>query len=210
MNCNEWKNISREKLAGILNEDGIEMPLFNKRLGIVHEIGKNLLEKFDGKVRNLISATDGDAMKLLNIILDNFPSFQDSSFYQGQKIFFHKRAQLLVADICNNFDFNLENADQLTACADYKIPQVLRRLGILEYSKELAEKVDQKILIPKDSEEEIEIRAATIWAVEYIKEELTKEIPKIKSIDINDYLWLLSQQKTPTDKPYHRTRTTAY
>jgi len=210
LDCKEWKTITKEKLAGILNENGIEMPLLDERLSVIKEIGRVLLEEFNGEVSNLVKAANGDAMKLLGLILSSFPSFQDSSFFQEQEIFFHKRSQLLVADICNNSDFNMENMDQLTACADYKIPQVLRRLGVLEYSKELAEKVDQKDLIPRDSEEEIEIRAATIWAVEHIKEELSKKYPKIKSIDINDYFWLLGQQKYPGEKPYHRTRTTAY
>ena len=57
----------------------------------------------------------------------------------------------------------------------------------------------------KDSEEEVEIRANTIWANELIKKELKKKIPNINSIHVNDHLWLLGQCK-----PYHLTRTTAY
>jgi len=30
------------------------------------------------------------------------------------------------------------------------------------------------------------------------------------SSEINDHLWLATQEKFPDDKPYHRTRTTAY
>lgn len=214
LDCHDWAEISREKLAGILNEDGIKMPLLGERLKIVNEIGKVLLEKFEGKVINLVRAANGDAVKLLNLVLDNFPSFTDSSFYNGEQIFFNKRAQLFVADVANYFstkqDTCLVNTSELTTCADYKIPQVLRRLGILNYSKELAEKVDQKILLSRGSKEEIEIRANTIWAVEYIKEELKKKLSIIRSIDINDYLWLLGQTKNPGNKPYHRTRTMAY
>ncbi|MFA5872058.1 MAG: queuosine salvage family protein [Parcubacteria group bacterium] len=205
-----WASMKREDLAGILNENGIEIPLFKERLRIVRELGEVLEDKFNGQVFNLINDSRGNALKLLNSVITNFPSFRDEEFYKGKKIYFYKRAQLLVADICNNFDFKVKNFEQFTACADYKIPQVLRRLKILKYSPELSRKVDQKALLPRGSEEEIEIRANTIWAVEYIKEELKGIIPNIKSIDINDYLWLEGQKKSPADLPYHRTITTAY
>jgi len=98
----------------------------------------------------------------------------------------------------------------LTACADYKLPQILRKLEILNYSRELAEKVDNKIELKKGCEEEIEIRASTIWTVKFIENELEKKIPKIDSLHVNDHLWLMSQNKSLGDKPYHRIRTTAY
>ena len=116
-----------------------------------------------------------------------------------------------IYQLFNGKDYgNLKNLDKITACADYKLPMVLRKLGILEYSKELSEKVDKKIEIVKNSEEEVEIRANTIWAVEFIKQELKKKNSGINSIHINDHLWLLGQIKSPKDKPYHLTRTIFY
>jgi hypothetical protein len=210
LDSQEWAIMTRKKLASILNEGGIEIPLLGERLKIIREMGEVLEAKFSGQVVNLVNASRGDALELLNSIIINFPSFRDTEAYKSKEIYFYKRAQLLVADICNNLGFNVKNFEQFTACADYKIPQVLRRLKILKYSPELFQKVDQKILIPRGSEEEIEIRANTIWAVEYIKETLRYKIPEIKSIEINDHLWLLGQNKSPDDLPYHRTITTAY
>ena len=78
---------------------------------------------------------NGDAVKLLDIIISAFPSFDDVSTFNGKKIYFYKRAQLLVSDIYQLFGGegygNLINIDQLTACADYKLPQSLRTLGII-------------------------------------------------------------------------------
>ena len=37
-------------------------------------------------------------------------------------------------------------------CADYKIPQVMRGLGILEYDKDLSALLDKKIEIEENSE----------------------------------------------------------
>ena len=86
----------------------------------------------------------------------------------------------------------------------------MRKLEVLEYTDALAEKVDSKTEIPHNSAEEIEIRANTIWAVELVKEIVKKRRPQIMSFEVNDHLWLATQEKFSDDKPYHRTRTTAY
>lgn len=64
--------------------------------------------------------------------------------------------------------------------------------------------------IPSDSPEEVEIRANTIWAVEYMRLRIAERTPNINALMINDQLWLAGQEKRATDKPYHLTRTTAY
>ena len=77
---------------------------------------------------------------------------------------------------------------------------------MLEYDKILTFQIKFKGSL----KEEIEIRANTIWTVELIKQEVKKRIPAIESIHINDYLWLLGVSIPPSEKPYHRTLTTAY
>ncbi len=204
-------NISEEDFAHILRAS-VEIPLFEERWKILQEIGLNMIKNYGGKTSNLIKKVNGDAQKLLEIIVQNFLSFSDTTKYKGKKIYFYKRAQLLVADIFQIFGGKgfgeLGNMDKITACADYKLPQILRKLEILEYTPILAERVDSKIEISKNSLEETEIRASTIWAVEFIKEEIKKRSPQIMSFQINDDLWLMTQNKI--DMPYHRTRTTAY
>ena len=79
--------------------------------------------------------------------------------------------------------------------------------GLIEYSKELTEKVDNKIPIEKDSEQEIEIRAVDLAVIDYIYNKLDKKYAKI---NINDFIWLLSQNKNEMKKNYHRTLTNKY
>ncbi|MBI5398097.1 hypothetical protein HZB03_01415 [Candidatus Woesearchaeota archaeon] len=192
----------------------VEIPLLDERLKVLNEVGSVLTRRYDADFGNFVECANGDALRLLNMIVTQFPSFNDVSMYIGKKVYFWKRAQLLVGDIFQAFDArgygDLKNVGQLTTCADYKLPQVLRRLGILEYSKDLASRIDKKIAIPKDSEKEVEIRANTIWAVEFIKQKIQERIPDIDSLHVNDHLWLAGQVKSPNDKPYHLTRTTFY
>lgn len=205
--------LSRQDLSEIL-EGNTEIPLFDQRLDILRENGKILLAKYDGQFLNVLKQAQGDALSLLDIMTTDFPSYDDSVYYLGQQVFFHKRAQLAICDIYRTYHGqglgNFSNIDQLTAFADYKIPQSLRKLGILEYNAELATQVDTRTEIPKDSQAEIEIRANALWAVDLIKQNLKTKNPNINAMDIDSYLWLLGQDKSPQDKPYHLTRTIYY
>ena len=100
--------------------------------------------------------------------------------------------------------------DKLTVYADYKLPQVLRKLGILHYDEELAYRVDSLIPLPAGSRMEVEIRAATVWAGELMRQSLLPKVPGLTAAHIDFWLWEAGQKKDLTDKPYHRTRTTAY
>lgn len=186
-----------------------------ERYKILKHLSKNMLRLFNGNPLMLLRETKGDANIIIEKVITHFPYFADYSYYHSQKVFFYKKAQLLTADIYylykNTPDFAItKNLNNLTACADYKIPYVLRNLNILEYSKNLDEKIKSLIPIISESEEEIEIRANTIWAVELIKRNLIKTNPDIMSFQVNDYLWLMSQQKDIFKIPYHRTVTTKY
>jgi hypothetical protein len=185
-----------------------EIPLIKERTNNLREAGRVLIEKFGGKAINIVEKGDYDAVKIIKLIIDNFSSFRDISILDERKIFFLKRAQLCPNDfnyILKQHGKEIKNLDVLTAFADYKIPQILRNEGILEYSPELAEKVDNFVEISRDSREEIEIRAATIWGTELLRQ----EIKNLSSREIDNAIWLISQDQKGI-KPYHRTRTIFY
>ncbi len=186
-----------------------EIPLLAERIGNLREAGTVLLAKFDGQFANLLTAADNDAIRIVQLIAENFPSFRDISMLDGKPVFFYKRAQILPKDLAYVFEKqrrHLTNADKLTAFADYKLPQFFRAYGILAYSHELAERVDHYVPITHDSREEIEIRAVSIWIVELLREML----PGMTAADIDNTIWLLSQNLPSDTKPYHRTRTIFY
>ncbi len=191
-----------------------EIPLIKERFNILRENYRILESKYGGNFTYLIEKCNYDSLKILSELIDNFPSFKDEAEYGGRKIAFYKRAQILVGDIFCSFGGrkwgNLKNLDKITVFADYKIPQILRGYGILEYRKELGEKIDSKILIASGSKEEVEIRANTIWAGEFIKEALKKRGVNLKSIEIDWVLWNLSKFGNLNLKPHHLTKTIFY
>ena len=185
----------------------VEIPLLKNRydnLVIMNEFIKK-----NGSFYKLISDYNTD-IDLFEFIISNLSYFKDESYYDNKEILFYKRAQLLVSDILHVFesiDNRVVDYSHLIGCADYKIPQVLRCYGCISFSKELEELVDNKILIEEGSLEELSIRCSTLEVINYIYLKLNK---KYQRMDINDYLWLLSQDKSKMNKPYHRTITSHY
>nr|HID57755.1 hypothetical protein [Desulfobacterales bacterium] len=201
------------KLEHILGGKG-ELQLMEDRLKILRELGCVLLEGYGGKASSLVKSAEKSALKLVRLIAEKLPSFRDVSEYQDRKIFFYKRAQIFAADLYGAFNGkdwgSFADIGELTAFADYKLPQVLRHLGILCYSQPLAQKVDQKIQLEGGSPEEVEIRANTIWAVELIRKELDRMGRKFKAFEIDWMLWNMGQDDEFRLKPYHRTVTIFY
>ena len=191
-----------------------ELPLLEHRLQILNELGRTLLEEYEGQVLKLVESAAGSAIRLAELLAEKLTSFQDVAEYQGHQVFFYKRAQIFAADLYGAFNGKdsgrFRDIDKLTAFADYKLPQVLRHLGILDYAETLAKKVNQEIYLEAGCPDEIEIRANTIWAVELIRRELERMGKGFRAYEIDWMLWNLGQRGEFKATPYHRTLTIFY
>lgn len=204
----DFSNITKDKFGAIL-KGNIEIPLFEERYNILKSVSKIVDEKMNGNFYNFIKNINND-IELFNTVINYFPSFKDERNYKGQIIYFYKLAQLLTSDILHirKLKENIKvDYSHLVGCADYKIPQVMRGLEILEYNKELSNLVDNKEEIKENSEYEVEIRASMIVVIDIIKEKLNN---KFCAIDINDYIWGQARNQNIKLKPYHLTRNTNY
>jgi hypothetical protein len=143
-----------------------------------------------------------------------FPSFNDVTTFQGSEVRFYKRAQILIADLSGAFGGQglggFDDLETLTAFADYKVPQVLRRFGVIDYDETLTAKIDRRELLAPGSVEEIEIRAATIWGCELIRRALAARGTHLRAFEIDWALWFAGQSLPPDERPYHRTLTVFY
>lgn len=188
--------------------------LLHARLEHVREAGRALLRRWNGSFLVAIDQAAGSPATLIEMVLHSMPSFRDVVRHQGQAVRFYKRAQILVADLHGAFNGQgpgaFHDMQTLTAFADYKVPQVLRRFGILEYAPALAQQIAGYRLVPVDSDEEIEIRSATIWSVEYLRQALLERGTSLASHEIDGRLWRLGQDLPGDVQPYHRTLTVFY
>lgn len=191
-----------------------DIPLLEARLSNAREIGRVLLTHYEGQFSQAYEAAGGSAVSLALLLAREFPSFADIAEWQGKRVPFLKRAQICVADLNAAFHGKQwgEFADltALTAFADYKLPQLLRARNVLAYAPELATKIDTYEPISAGSEEEIEIRAATVWAVELLRRALDQLGISRPASAIDYRLWAESQTHVTGERPYHRTRTIYY
>ncbi|HKI99266.1 MAG TPA: queuosine salvage family protein [bacterium] len=210
-------NLRPDALAHLLRGEGRAPPLMEARLAHLREAGRVLLERWGGQFANLVAAAGGDAVALVHRIVAELPSFRDEATWQGAPVRFYKRAQICVADLARLVPDDplgrLQGLEQLTAFADYKVPQVLRAQGVLVPGAALAERMERGELLPPGSAEEVELRAATIWGVEWIARALNRQLaagqPAVTASEVDYLLWTAGQDKTGL-QPYHRTRTVYY
>jgi hypothetical protein len=200
-------------VAAILRGEHV-IPLFSARVQHLREVGSVLLDRWDGQFLNVVEEAGGSATRLAAVVADQFTSFRDVTNYDGHVVRFYKRAQILASDLAGSFNFKgpgaLADLDQLTAFADYKVPQVLHHLGVLQYDTHITTLLQSRTEIARGSREEIEIRAATIQGVEQIRRRLVERHRSIPTFEIDWHLWNLGQSLAGDVLPYHRTRTIDY
>lgn len=206
-------SLTAEQLESVFAGVGV-LQLVKERLWNLQETGRVLLDKYNGRASELVAAAGGSAIRLVELLAEDFSSFRDQATYGSHEVHFYKRAQLFAADLHGAMGGKgpgaFRDIKELTAFADYKLPQVLRHVGVLEYGSGLAEKVDQMIPLDPGSEEEVEIRANTIWAVELICQESNRLGKEVHANEIDWLLWNLGQDDVFRAKPYHRTVTIFY
>jgi hypothetical protein len=189
------------------------IPLLEERAVNLRELGRWIAERFHGRFSNVLEAISFDAIELVRLLVGELSSFRDEAVYKGRGIRFYKRAQILAADLYGAFQGKgwgkLSRVQELTAFADYKVPQILRHYGILRYSETLAAKVDNFIELEAGASEEVEIRASAIWAVELMRQQLGKAQIDIPSHRIDWLLWSNSQSNRDMG-PHHRILTVYY
>lgn len=191
-----------------------EMPLLERRLENLRQVGKTLIEHFEGRFGNLIKQAKHSAVNLVALVAEHFSCFNDVAKYHDSDVFFYKRAQLLCLQLNQVFEGGtlgrFTDLDKLAALADYKIPQFLRHFGVMEYSAELAHKVDNLKEIPSGSNDEIQIRAGTIVVVDLLRQELAKLGRTITAVDLDHLIWAMKPDLSRDIQPHHRTRTIFY
>jgi Queuosine salvage protein len=209
--------VSRAELNNIF-QGNMEMPMLDERLAVLHQVGKVLAEKYDGRFHNFVHSCSpklyDNGNGLIDRLVTEFPRFNDVSMLDGHEIKFYKLAQLgiwmLYSTLHRSGKFRLDDPQKMTAFADYIVPVALRLLGVTSYSKELEHAINTYQLIPRDSRWEIEIRAHGIYSTALLREEINKlRSPDAQVIipQIDARLWT---HYHTTAWPHHLTKTIMY
>ena len=208
--------ISVDKCTQIFNQDPADKTvreLMQHFATALNDLGRYLLNRFDGSFSGLVEAADSSAGRLVPL-LKEMPYFNDIEPYDELAVPFFKRAQIVAADLAVAFHGQgwgyFGDLDQLTIFADNLVPHVLRMDGILRYEASLIARIEAAALIPAGSSEEIEIRAGAVHSVELIKKSICDSGQPVTSSQLDYFLWNRGQLPNYKAVPRHRTRTVFY
>jgi hypothetical protein len=143
-----------------------------------------------------VEAAEGSAERFAEQLVRGMAMFHDPPF--------HKRAQLLAADLALASVTTFGDLDRLTIFADNVVPHVLRCEGILVYDERLAARIDAAELLPPGREER-EIRACALHACELLARHHGMQ-PRV----LDSWLWNRGQAPAYKARPRHRCRCVFY
>ncbi|HEX4906850.1 MAG TPA: queuosine salvage family protein [Acidimicrobiales bacterium] len=173
-----------------------------------NQLGRLLLDRYDGSAVALVEDASHSADRLVEL-LRAAPYFEDRRSYRGIDVAFYKRAQIVAADLDLALDGKgpgrFDDLDRLTIFADNLVPHVLRVDGVLVLDPALAAHIDDGRLLQEGSEEEVELRACAVHAVELLAA-ATGATPAA----LDNVLWNRGQGAAYKAIPRPRCRTVSY
>lgn len=174
--------LSADRLASATEDtirgwfSGFEIPQIAERASKLRELGCVLQAHFGGEAALLVARAARSAARLVRLLTCLLPGFRDEAVHQGRQCFFYKRAQILAADLWAAYGrpvagsgspYAFEDVGDLTMFADYRVPQILTHLGIMEYDHILEAKIGGGVELQAGSEEEVRGQRDCAWGNGY-------------------------------------------
>lgn len=169
----------------------------------LNAFGKHLVERHGGDFGRLLAAAGGSAERLAGLLAD-VPFFDDVHDHRGLRVPLYKRAQIAGADLHLALG-GFHDLERLTIFADNLVPHVLHLDGVLAFDTLLADRIEREELIGSGSEEEVEMRACAVHAVELIRAETGRT-----AMELDHQLWNRGQGPGYKARPRPRCRTVYY
>lgn len=196
----------------------MRLPMLDERVEILRAVGRTLVDRYDGRFHNVVAAASGrlydDGRGLVEVLVREFPRFDDVVEHDGNTVRFYKLAQLAVwmlhTSLRTRGGLEIADLDRLSAFADYVVPAALHVLGILRYEEELERRIAGRRPVAAGSAWEVELRAHTIYATALLCDEVNARRPADLQVivpRIDARLWVPFHR---SHGPHHLTRTIMY
>ncbi|HEX7003975.1 MAG TPA: queuosine salvage family protein [Trueperaceae bacterium] len=216
LGARELMTIDRDAAAELFGQppgEPVRDELMGQFAAALAQLGSFVERNFSGSFTRLVEVADASAEGLA-AILAGMSFFRDVSHYRGRSVPFLKRAQITASDLALALDgrppANFTDLDRLTIFADNLVPHVLRLDGILEYAPELVERLERGEPLEAGSEEEVEIRACAVHAVEQMVAGLQRSGRQVSARELDLIIWNRGQASRYRGGSKHRTRTVYY
>ncbi|MCB9726529.1 MAG: hypothetical protein H6748_20940 [Spirochaetaceae bacterium] len=172
-------------------------------------LGRSHADRFE----SVVESAGGSAEHLVRSLAE-MPLYRDVARYDELEVPFYKRAQITASDLHRVLGDHplgrFEDLDRLTLFADNLVPHVLRCHGVLDYAPALAARIDAEALLEVGSQEEVEIRAVAVEAVERLVAGLAARGHATTAHALDGLLWNAGQAPEIKARPRHRARCSFY
>jgi len=210
------------------------IPMVGSRLGQLRYLGEDSFRASFAEEFNFLDFREV-AGCVEHLTLQYSRSYEDESYWPalddpqvdepGVKEYyleFNKRAQLVPmmyhgrAMASGGALQPIRDPENFGPICDYQVPKALRHLGVVEYAPELASKVDNGVVIKRESREEIELRMLGCAQPMCLLLERINDLrpgfglPKITMAELDNAIWRLGRNLPQDVNKHHYTYTTAY
>ena len=162
---------------------------------------------------NVVESAEHSAEQLVRSLVE-MPLYQDVALYDELAVPLYKRAQITAADLYLAFAGEgwgaFKDLDSLTLFADNLVPHVLRCRGVLRYDPGLLARIEARDSLDVGSQEEVEIRAVAVEAVERLVRAVSERGRETSARALDGLLWNAGQDPKIKANPRHRGRCSFY
>jgi hypothetical protein len=183
-----------------------------QRLEAIHEMGR-LFRDLGGPL-GLIEEAGQSVQAFSQVLARRCPTWEDSRIIQGHRIRFLERAMRCAAMLYGRFGGSGPGAfgdyQQLRVGGSRRIPQVLLTKGILVLNAEGTDTILPREVLLEGSTTEVEIRAATLHAIDLLRDHLQPRFPGLIALQVSSHLWRMSLDLLPTRPELQQVSTSCY
>ena len=172
-----------EKLKPLFADDGdpenCTLDRLEERSNFLIQISKVLLEKYAGKVENLLDLSDGFLLKNQNGLYDLLKDFEAYSDP------LRKKSTVFIQLAVNANLLQLKDLESIEPVMDYHMQRLLLRTGCIEVvDEELKKSLQNKEQIPSDED----VRKASVEAIRFMGKIANKDF-----FEMDEILWSLGR-----------------
>ena len=190
-----------KKLSECLDRFGRAMsihrfPLLEERIHHLNQLKKYSLDYCIAIENRYYVGIGGsaDLTYFFTELVEKFPGFASDIFL--------KRSSLFFIQLFRRFGWLSDELDLLHVPADYQVPKMLEHYSCIHYVSSLKNDIENNQLIPKNSLQECEIRAATIVAIKKLC-----DLTDWNVAEVDAFFFL---RRHDTKNPFHLCITTDY